>query len=116
MGAFRLNHFNRVPLQQQHRTWKKERNTTRRKCGRLRSIVAYYAYQKPAQPIPVRCPRLGPISSTEASSKLHQIIAVAGMQKIIAVAGDRTRVARVTGGNTHHYTTTTWLIVVSHNH
>ncbi|KAH1054942.1 hypothetical protein J1N35_033007 [Gossypium stocksii] len=25
----------------------------------------------------------------------------------IAVAGDRTRVARVTGGNTHHYTTTT---------
>ena len=24
-----------------------------------------------------------------------------------AVAGDRTRVARVTGGNTHHYTTTT---------
>ena len=27
-----------------------------------------------------------------------------------AVAGDRTRVTRVTGGNTHHYTTTTWLI------
>jgi hypothetical protein len=27
----------------------------------------------------------------------------------IAVAGDRTRVTRVTGGNTHHYTTTTWL-------
>ncbi|CAL9778649.1 unnamed protein product, partial [Musa acuminata subsp. burmannicoides] len=26
-----------------------------------------------------------------------------------AVAGDRTRVTRVTGGNTHHYTTTTWL-------
>ena len=24
-----------------------------------------------------------------------------------AVAGDRTRVTRVTGGNTHHYTTTT---------
>ncbi|OMO91366.1 hypothetical protein CCACVL1_07133 [Corchorus capsularis] len=23
-----------------------------------------------------------------------------------AVAGDRTRVTRVTGGNTHHYTTT----------
>ena len=27
-----------------------------------------------------------------------------------AVAGDRTRVTRVTGGNTHHYTTTTLLI------
>ena len=27
-----------------------------------------------------------------------------------AVAGDRTRVARVTGGNTHHYTTTTSLM------
>jgi hypothetical protein len=26
---------------------------------------------------------------------------------MIAVAGDRTRVTRVTGGNTHHYTTTT---------
>ena len=26
-----------------------------------------------------------------------------------AVAGDRTRVTRVTGGNTHHYTTTTCL-------
>ena len=30
-----------------------------------------------------------------------------------AVAGDRTRVTRVTGGNTHHYTTTTLLIVAS---
>ena len=29
-----------------------------------------------------------------------------------AVAGDRTRVARVTGGNTHHYTTTTLFDVV----
>ena len=29
--------------------------------------------------------------------------------KTVAVAGDRTRVARVTGGNTHHYTTTTKL-------
>ena len=28
-----------------------------------------------------------------------------------AVAGDRTRVTRVTGGNTYHYTTTTQLIV-----
>ena len=27
-----------------------------------------------------------------------------------AVAGDRTRVTRVTGGNTHHYTTTTWML------
>jgi hypothetical protein len=27
-----------------------------------------------------------------------------------AVAGDRTRVTRVTGGNTHHYTTTTLLL------
>lgn len=27
-----------------------------------------------------------------------------------AVAGDRTRVVRVTGGNTHHYTTTTLLV------
>ena len=27
----------------------------------------------------------------------------------VAVAGDRTRVTRVTGGNTHHYTTTTSL-------
>ena len=26
-----------------------------------------------------------------------------------AVAGDRTRVTRVTGGNTYHYTTTTWM-------
>ena len=25
----------------------------------------------------------------------------------LAVAGDRTRVTRVTGGNTYHYTTTT---------
>ena len=31
------------------------------------------------------------------------------VQKQIAVAGDRTRVTRVTGGNTHHYTTTTHL-------
>ena len=30
-----------------------------------------------------------------------------------AVAGERTRVTRVTGGNTHHYTTTTLLIFVS---
>ena len=30
--------------------------------------------------------------------------------KKIAVAGDRTRVTRVTGGNTHHYTTTTLLV------
>ena len=29
--------------------------------------------------------------------------------KKFAVAGDRTRVTRVTGGNTHHYTTTTKL-------
>ncbi|CAN7052971.1 unnamed protein product [Brassica rapa subsp. trilocularis] len=29
-----------------------------------------------------------------------------------AVAGDRTRVTRVTGGNTYHYTTTTWLLNV----
>ena len=29
-----------------------------------------------------------------------------------AVAGDRTRVTRVTGGNTHHYTTTTCLCLV----
>jgi hypothetical protein len=28
-----------------------------------------------------------------------------------AVAGDRTRVTRVTGGNTHHYTTTTLLLL-----
>ena len=28
-------------------------------------------------------------------------------EKIFAVAGDRTRVTRVTGGNTYHYTTTT---------
>ena len=27
--------------------------------------------------------------------------------KTFAVAGDRTRVTRVTGGNTYHYTTTT---------
>ena len=32
------------------------------------------------------------------------------IKKIIAVAGDRTRVTRVTGGNTYHYTTTTLLI------
>ena len=30
-----------------------------------------------------------------------------------AVAGDRTRVTRVTGGNTHHYTTTTCWHVLS---
>ena len=30
-----------------------------------------------------------------------------------AVAGDRTRVTRVTGGNTHHYTTTTCCYVLS---
>ena len=29
------------------------------------------------------------------------------LEKNIAVAGDRTRVTRVTGGNTYHYTTTT---------
>ena len=29
-----------------------------------------------------------------------------------AVAGDRTRVTRVTGGNTHHYTTTTCLCLI----
>jgi hypothetical protein len=29
-----------------------------------------------------------------------------------AVARDRTRVTRVTGGNTHHYTTTTVLLTV----
>ncbi|WZY78782.1 hypothetical protein YC2023_025166 [Brassica napus] len=29
------------------------------------------------------------------------------MDKTNAVAGDRTRVTRVTGGNTYHYTTTT---------
>ena len=29
-----------------------------------------------------------------------------------AVAGDRTRVTRVTGGNTNHYTTTTLLLRV----
>ena len=28
----------------------------------------------------------------------------------IAVAGDRTRVTRVTGGNTYHYTTTTYYL------
>ena len=28
-------------------------------------------------------------------------------EKMYAVAGDRTRVTRVTGGNTYHYTTTT---------
>ena len=32
-------------------------------------------------------------------------------KKNIAVAGDRTRVTRVTGGNTHHYTTTTCLYI-----
>jgi hypothetical protein len=30
-------------------------------------------------------------------------------QKGSAAAGDRTRVTRVTGGNTHHYTTTTFM-------
>ena len=30
--------------------------------------------------------------------------------KKYAVAGDRTRVTRVTGGNTYHYTTTTLLV------
>ena len=33
-------------------------------------------------------------------------------EKTNAVAGDRTRVTRVTGGNTHHYTTTTLLITI----
>ena len=32
------------------------------------------------------------------------------LKMIDAVAGDRTRVTRVTGGNTYHYTTTTLLI------
>lgn len=31
------------------------------------------------------------------------------LKNINAVAGDRTRVTRVTGGNTRHYTTTTLL-------
>ena len=31
--------------------------------------------------------------------------------KTLAVAGDRTRVTRVTGGNTYHYTTTTWCLL-----
>jgi hypothetical protein len=32
-----------------------------------------------------------------------------------AVAGDRTRVTRVTGGNTYHYTTTTSLFYCARN-
>jgi hypothetical protein len=32
-------------------------------------------------------------------------------KKIIAAAGDRTRVTRVTGGNTYHYTTTTLMFL-----
>ena len=31
-----------------------------------------------------------------------------------AVAGDRTRVTRVTGGNTYHYTTTTYVCTLSY--
>ncbi|WZY76990.1 hypothetical protein YC2023_023374 [Brassica napus] len=31
------------------------------------------------------------------------------LKNLNAVAGDRTRVTRVTGGNTYHYTTTTWM-------
>ena len=104
-----------MPLQQQQNM--ENGNMTRRKCGRLHSIgslsaVAYSTYQKPAQPIPAHCLRLGPISSsTRTFSKLHLKNKGLKNEKEIAVAGDRTRVARVTGVNTYHYTTTTWLIM-----
>ena len=34
-------------------------------------------------------------------------------EKANAAAGDRTRVTRVTGGNTYHYTTTTYARLVN---
>jgi hypothetical protein len=43
----------------------------------------------------------------EVSRRQH--ILLGRNKKGNAVAGDRTRVTRVTGGNTHHYTTTTLL-------
>ncbi|CAK7339516.1 unnamed protein product [Dovyalis caffra] len=48
--------------------------------------------------------------------KLKDVVSLskAKMQKESAVAGDRTRVTRVTGGNTHHYTTTTSLLTRKH--
>ena len=45
-------------------------------------------------------PSLAMIYKARKNSKVDNKI-------VIAVAGDRTRVTRVTGGNTYHYTTTT---------
>ena len=46
--------------------------------------------------------------------KIGQVVQEEEDKKIFkmkdAVAGDRTRVTRVTGGNTYHYTTTTLMI------
>ena len=48
--------------------------------------------------------------TTKHEAELYRERQVPKKQKQNAVAGDRTRVARVTGGNTHHYTTTTLLL------
>ena len=53
-------------------------------------------------------------SVSDANDKFGSVRSEVKMRekKENAVAGDRTRVTRVTGGNTHHYTTTTCLYLI----
>jgi hypothetical protein len=52
-----------------------------------------------------------PLALSKSKTRTQKIVITRKHRsKIFAVAGDRTRVARVTGGNTHHYTTTTLVV------